>query len=607
MAIAGGVALAIAPLLPFLYFGLQTRLIADDYVNIGLPLKIGVWETLLFWRGIWNGGYSNFLVWGLLAPLGVAAAAAVVLTTIAALVFAYSWLANAALARLGWRDGRRALAVCLASLMAAATINGFFSPHTLYWATSGLVYAFPVAMFLLGMALAGETASRLDGRAWHGLAAAGSALFAFINGGFSELYLVFQLACLAMMAGYLYFFYAGSRRRSYLILALSAGMGSVASLWLQVSAPGFALRSAATAQGSFLELPLPEMFKRAVQALETSMVYAGSETVFAGFMLVAVAALFLTLSPCGGGGEASTSRRIPPIGAAVAFALIVQLLFAPILWSHQSDGPRILGRFSYGFFLAVGINLGAVVVLLALLWRPRLLTDRLQQGDSLMKLCGGVLLMVCLLFALTQARSVHYRAACYLFLSAQSLLLALGGWLAALADEPGLRRFFWLSAGVAAAALLTLAMLVFLEMALAGFVNRRSIASVVFALMLAGMLNGVALGGLIGRGSHLTGARTLWLWRLKRGCLLVAFIIGAGIALGQARRVPHVEAHAALWDAQHQEIMRLRDDGDPAIFTRQFARIIPGKMDRQPPEYGQQRLLWYEKLFYRLDYDDAFS
>ena len=202
-------------------------------------MKIGIWETLLHWRGIWNGGYSSFLLWGLLAPLGKAAAAAFSFITISSLFVAYSWLANTALARLDRREDRRTIAVCLASLMAAATINGFYSPHTLYWYASGVTYTFPVVMFLVGIALAGETAHRLSGRLKQALAALFTALYAFINGGFSELYLVFQLTCVAMMACYYYFLYAGSKRRTYLVLALAASLGTFASLWLQVSGARF--------------------------------------------------------------------------------------------------------------------------------------------------------------------------------------------------------------------------------------------------------------------------------------------------------------------------------------------------------------------------------
>ena len=344
-----------------------------------------------------------------------------------------------------------------------------------------------------------------------------------------------------------------------------------------------------------------------VRALETTLAYVGQETSFAGFMLVAFAALFLTLSVDNHSRQDSKSRRIPGISAPIAFALIVQLLFIPILWTHQSDDLQILGRFSYGFGLAVSINLCAVVILLALLWRHRMITDLLNQRDGLMKYCGCVLLIVCLLFAMTQVRSIHYRASSYLFLTALSLLLMIGGLLASLADEPRIHRLFLLSICVTAGALLTLAVLVSVEMVLVRFINRRSIASVVFALMLAGMMNGVALGALICRVFHLTQTGAVWLRRVRLLCLITAFTIAAGIVIGQAWRISYLQQDVALWESQHQEIIRLRDEGDPAVFTKLYARLIPSKMDHRPPPYNFLPLGWPEKIFYGLDYEDAFS
>ena len=183
----------------------------------------------------------------------------------------------------------------------------------------------------------------------------------------------------------------------------------------------------------------------------------------------------------------------------------------------------------------------------------------------------------------------------------------LGGLLSSLAGEPRIRRLFLLSACVTGGALLTLAVLISVEMVLVRFINRRSIAAAVFALMLAGMMNGVALGALIRRGGCLTRASAVWLWRIRLLCLITAFTIAAGIVIGQARRIGYVQQDAALWESQHQDIIRLRDDGDPSVFTKVYARLVPSKMDQRPPAYSFRPLRWHEKIFYGLDYEDAYS
>ena len=601
MAVMIGVALALVPLLLFTFFGLSNRLRFDDYVNLGLPMRIGTWEAMLYWRDLWNGGFSNFLLYGLLAPLGIGAPSFFSGALIATAFVAYSWVANAVLAPLNIHSYRRAAAVALGALMVAATINGIYTPHTFHWFTSALVYMWPVGMFLLGIALTVEAARRLVGDVQLLLAAIPSAAFALVNAGFSEMYLVFQLSAVALSACFAFFFQTGPKRKTYFILAVAALLGTFASLALQMSAPGFAARGSATVQTSTLVLPFQDLIVLLGRALENTLLYAGQQTSFAGFMLVALAALFVT-SSLGNRHLAETEpRRISATKAPAACALIVQLLFIPILWSQQSNNPQVLGRFSYQYFAVVCLNLCAIAVLLTLLWRNRMFTDMLNRSDGLMKYCAVILLVVCLFFAMTQYRQVDFRASSFLFFSALSLLIMLGSQLAVIADEPSLRRLFLLSAFVSAGAIVTLAILVSLEIFTVRYIVRRTLAPIPYALMLAGLLNGVTLGALMRQGFLLTGAKIDWLRRIRISCFAFAIVIAAGIVIGQGRRIPYMIDHVEIWESQHHEIIRLRDAGDPAVLTMRLKRIVGSTMDQTPPTYEFSRINWSEKVFYGLD------
>lgn len=600
VAVAFGVALALVPLLLFAFFGLSTRLHADDYANLALPLRIGAWEAMLHWRGLWNGGYSNFLLYGLLAPLGVAAPPFFAFTLIATGFVAFSWFVNRVLAHLSIEEYRRAMVVALASLMMAATINGIYTPHTFHWFTSAVVYMWPAGMFLLGISLAVEAARRLRGNIQLLLAAIASAVYAFVNAGFSEMYLVFQLSAVALIAGFVMFFPAGPRRRSYLALTLAALFASFASLALQISAPGFVTRSSASVHTSIFALPLRDIFNLIGQALDETLLYAGQQKGFAGFMLVAFAALFVTLSAGNHFSVESASRRLRAVKAPHAFALIMQILFVPILWSQQSNSPQVFGRFSYAYLTAVSLNLLAIVVLLALVWRDRMFTDMLNSGDGLMKYCTVVLLVVCLFFAMNQYRTIDFRASSYLFFSALTLLIMLATQLAALADETRLRRLPLLCAFITASAIVTLAVLVSVETFMVRYIVRRSLAPIPYALMLAGLINGLTLGALIRRGIRLTGARGVWLRRLRLICLVGALVIAAGIVIGQGKRIPYMKEYVEIWESQHQEIIRLRDAGDPSVLTMNLKRIVGGKIDQTPPTYLVAPIEPREKLFYGL-------
>ena len=203
-----GVGLALIPLLLFAYLGLHNRLLMDDYVYIGLARDIGTWKAMLAWREFWNGGYSNFLLYGLLAPLDASAPPVFSLILCASAFVGFGWLTNTLLANLKIRAHRPAIVVALASLTTAAVINGFYHAQVFYWLTGAVIYNWPAVMLLLGIAMAAATAHRLRGRIQHLLAGIAAAIYAFISAGFSEMYLIFQLAAVALIAVFVFIFSA---------------------------------------------------------------------------------------------------------------------------------------------------------------------------------------------------------------------------------------------------------------------------------------------------------------------------------------------------------------------------------------------------------------
>ena len=296
MAVVTGVMLALVPLLLFAYLGLHSRLMLDDYFHLGLARDIGVWNAMEVLRKVWNGDYSNFLLYGLLAPLGAAAPPLFSLFLCASAFVGFGWLTNTLLAYLGLRAHRRAASVVLASLTTAATINGFYHTQVFFWLTAAVEYSWPAVMLLLGIALATATVRRLRSRTELFLAAFATALYAFANAGLSELYLVFQLSAVALITLFVFIFQHSPSRKIYLILAMAGLLGTIASLPVQLSSPGVAIRSSLSVVAGTPIFPvrhLPDLLDR---VLDTALKYMGLEASFAGFMLVASAGLFITLS-----------------------------------------------------------------------------------------------------------------------------------------------------------------------------------------------------------------------------------------------------------------------------------------------------------------------
>jgi len=604
VALMFGVALALVPFLLFTYLGLHNRLLIDDYLHLGLAREVGTWKAMLFFRETWNGDYSNFLLYGLLAHFGTAAPPLFALFLCATAFVGFSWLINSMLASLRVCAHRRAIIVVLAALTTAATINGFYHAQVFYWLTAAVEYTWPAVMLLLGIALAAATARRLRGNLQHILAAIATTLYAFANAGFSEMYLVFQLTSVALIAVSVLVFQAGPKRNSYIVIVIAGLLGTIASLPMQLASPGFTYRSLQSEVFGYLVLPVRDLPILIDRTLEATLQYAGHEPSFAGFMLVAFAGLFLTLSIDNHRLKDSESQRIPDISAPIAFALIVQLIFIPILWSHRSDNPLVFSRFSYAFTALVGINLLAIAVLLALLWRRDRLNQAVNRRNGLMIYCSAVLLAACCLFMITQVRSIHYKASSHLFFTAVSLLIMLGGQLALIADPPRLRRLFLLSAFATASAVITLLALIAVKLWGVGYIIDRTLTSVTFALMLAGLLTGVALGALIHRGFWTTNADAVWFNGIRLFCLLVAFTIAAGMVIAHGQRISHARKDAEIWEATHQEIIRLRDEGDPSVYTKNFTRLIHDHLGHTPSSYRSTPLLWHQKLYYGLDLCD---
>ena len=599
-----GVALALVPLLLFTYFGLSTRLLADDYAYLGLANRIGTWEAMLAWRGAWNGGYSNFLTYGLLAPLGKTAPPLLSLLILASGLGAYSWLTNTALACLGIGLERWTIAASLAALAVAATINGFYVAQAFYWFAAAMIYTWPAVMFLLGIALAAETARRLRGNLRHLLAALATAVYAFLNAGYSELSLIFQLSAMALIVGFVFLFQSGAKVKTYRILVLAACLGTLAGFALQVSAPGFANRSSVPVNDGHLVTPVRELSQLIGRTLDLTMFYAGNQSSFAGFMLVAFSGMFLALL---------ASQRIPPdpralrrpiSNAPVAIALILQFLFLPVLWTHSSDNIEALGRFSYAFLMVVVINLLLILVLLPLLWRRRL-GRLLARRNGLVMYCSCVLLAVCLLFMMTQIRSIHYKGSAFLVFTAASMLIMLASQLTSIVGEPRQYALFQVSVYISVGAAIILATLLAVKMFGAGYVVERTLTSAVLAQILAGIMIGITLGACIRRGFCLAGAKPVWTRSLRLFCLLAALTIGLGMTIGQAQQIGLFIKDVEHWESQHQEIIQLRDAGDPAVYTRNFRRLRANYVGETPRKYKQAPLDWRHMLFYGLDMSES--
>ena len=288
--------LAFVPLLLFAYLGHFSRLVADDYGYLGKALESGIWEAMLFWREQWSGDYSNLVLYGILAKIGAIVPSYFLLVIIAVGLPGLAWLTNRVLTFLGFGRHRYKVAAAMAALTLAATFNGYFTTQTYLWFSATVENTLPAVSLVLGTALTAELADRLKNSLLLGISAIILVAFGFINAGFSEMFMVFQLIFLMLLVVCILVSTVGSQRRTYLVLASAGFLGSLASLPLQLSAPGVIYRSSLPDNFGRLMLPIRDLPLLVSRTLEEALQRAGHQPAFAGFILVLAAGMLAALT-----------------------------------------------------------------------------------------------------------------------------------------------------------------------------------------------------------------------------------------------------------------------------------------------------------------------
>ena len=563
--------LALVPALLFAYMGQFSRFISDDYCHIARGEQYGALGAVLYQRQIWNGAYSDYFFHGLLAPLAEAFPSVLAVTTVVVWFIGLSFLAILVLRELGVKQNRLVIALALSGLMVAAAINAFYSLQSFYVLSISLRYTFPLAILVLYLAMALQFASLNSGRRWTIAAAGAGVAICFVNAGFSEMYLVFQGTFLTGLLVGIMLFVAKTARRPYLILIGAGWVGTAISAIVQITAPGLAARldSKMFAEIATPVRTLPELL---IRAFEASFKYIGHQEAFAGFMLLLCAALFVTLYVYRPQKtlEVAGSRKI--LTSPILMAVCVQLLFIPVLWMHTSDSPQVVDRFSFAYFAVVCLNIVQIAAFIMLLAYREKIGIALRDRASGWQVYISVILLAALaLFALTQVRSIHYRAATYLFASALVLICIVSWQLKPFDSDASSRRLVLLPFFASLLTLCSYGMVVAVALFAHGFVEERILASANSLHVASGLVWGACLGILIQRAALFAQSKGKWKTAYKSLCLIVVFAVAIGIFVGHSQLLPKLARFAHEWDERHLEIVRQRDRGSKTIVVPELS------------------------------------
>lgn len=551
----------LAPTLLFAHIGFYMRMMRDDYSRIANALELDPLSLVMNHRNAWGGSFGNLFIQGLLSPLDGSIAQIMPAVIVAIWLLGLIWLLAIALRWLKLDSSRLALSIALASLLLTATINGFYSLEALYWYTASTAYALPLALAVLGIALTLALTRRAHSRLHWVLLAALVALISFAAASFSEMHLVFQLTALPFL-GLAAIVAADRPQRRQLLLLIAIGwLATVLNGLVQVTAPGIGNRVDWYVGGG-VTTPIRSLSELIPLTIDLTFQYVTDQFVFAGFALLFAAGLVASLTVSGTESRSPAQRPISLPALPLWLGLMLQVCFVPILWAHSSDSPSVLGRFSYAYVVVVCLNSAAILAFLLLLLLRSKMSAELRRNSGF----AAAITVVCwvavlALFAFTQIRSIHYKAAGHLFISAISVLGLLSCMIApARSQGVGWRGGALIALGFAAAIVSAIVLLALANFSI-GYVRDRVMAPVSLLLVITGLVWGACMGSWLRHFLEANRLATLWLARYKLAGALVVVAIGLGIFLGRLQWLPDLDLYAREWDARHEYLLEMSEKG----------------------------------------------
>lgn len=592
-ALHGLLILFFIPLIIFTVLAGSTRLMWDDLCIAAVANEVGVLGGIAHFRNAQFGSYTDLFFLSLAGPGGIYTAAIFTVATLGLWLLGATWpILNL------WRllPGARAqtlLAASIASLALAASLDSLYSLEALYWFNASSRYTFPLAVFTLVLAAALKTPGTLDSKArFTGLLIA-TALGSFVAAGASELFAVFQLTLFSLLLLPLVVLLAKSTRPPYLILLGVNWAATGGSLLIQLTAAGATDRmSRYVAWHGMASRDTGALIS---QTLQASFEYVTEANGFGAFALLFALSLFATLynlrPPASQSGAPTPRLERRPL----LFGLSAQLLCLPLIWLHSSDNPQLLGRFSAGYASVVAINALLIVSLLALLRLRRRLNKAYASSQNSDLFTAALLLtLVAGLLALTQVRSIHWRAAAAIVITAHSLLFMLLWQLSGLLSRSSGRSLTGLPLFSYVLIFIPIAAVVFANLYVTGSLAERSLAFAPYLLALQGAL----WGGVLGYALSLRSAPSLGAARplksMQLGALATAAILALGIALNQAGNIRPFQQYAQDWDARHQALVQARAGGQLKVTVAPFSFDLERYISEVDSRYDGCPLKYYQ-------------
>ncbi len=564
--------LAALPLLLFACLGQFSRMMGDDYARFATALQLGGRHNFLHWWNGWDGSYSGILFHDLIAPLGAISIPRVFPAVVIALWWAgLSGIFRLALDELGFRQNSALVGSALAALTTGAAVNGFYAWESIYWYTACVDNTLPVGGLLIALAIAFRRARPRRSRRFTVLSAVAAAALCFALGGFSEMYALYQVAYLSLLLAAVHRWDQSARRHARLVLLLAGGIGGLAALLTQFASPGvsFRIESAATVSGL---QPLRSGAALVGETVRLSLEVLGHPGGIGGFLLLLAVGIVLSLSLFRARAAPSIARSPALATRPLALGLLAQVGCLAMLSMALGEGWMGGGALSPLEAGALASALLSGGLFLLLIWRRESLEIWLLGDDRRLARFGAAILIgALLLLAATQLPAATWPVSCALFVTA---LAWLGNLLALLLSSASEAAPIWISRAAIlslALAAVAIALPVAVGLYFNGVVYARVMPSAALAIVLAGLVWGFGIGILMRRvfppgRAFSRSLRPMWM-----AARIAVAVMTLGIVANQLSLVPRFAAYANDWDARHERIIQMRDQGESRIEVAPFS------------------------------------
>jgi hypothetical protein len=239
------------PLIILACLGTFTRYLADDYSTAGVLVNQGFWKAQAYWYQAWSGRYSFTFLVSLIELAGVRIVPWLPMLGLLLWSVSLFWTLWQLFKVLGVRIGKAWIGV-LVNVVIFGAIKGFREyAQVIFWQTGILTYQISLIFITL---MVGIFLTRFYLSPWRPLRSWEYALWAlafFVGGGFSETWVIVQIALLGL-AFIFFLFTKNSPLRTDVLRVLFVGfLASWTALLVIAKSPGNMNRDTVMAELSF--------------------------------------------------------------------------------------------------------------------------------------------------------------------------------------------------------------------------------------------------------------------------------------------------------------------------------------------------------------------